>query len=87
MGAHQKIRREVEPDLLCVCNSIPITKGQSQQKYRFCENYVKANARIRKPVAHLLNTHAIVDEMQGCTYMSAVDIRPGFQNVKVLKEY
>ena len=78
MGVYRQVQRGVEPDPLFVLNSILVEKGQSQQQYPFCGNYVEANARIWKPAAHLPDTHAIIDALQHCTYMTTVDIRSGF---------
>ena len=78
MGEYQKIEHHLATDPMFVFNSILVAKGQSEQEYRFCGNYVEANAHIRKPPAPLPDCSAIVDELQGCTYMSAVDIRSGF---------
>lgn len=78
MGVYRKVQRHVEPDPLFVSNSILVAKGQSQQEYRFCGNYVEANARVHKPAAPLPDCAAIVDALQNCTFMSAVDIRSGF---------
>ena len=81
------MQRGVEPDPLFVSNSVLMEKVQSKQQYHFCGNYVEANTRMWKLAAPLPDTHAIIDALQHCTYMTAVDIRSGFQNLKVPPEF
>ena len=87
MGVFRRIHRRVEPDPTFVCNTVLVPKGQSQQQFRFCGNYVEANTMIWKPAAPVPDTHAIIDALLHCTYMTAVDIRSGFQNLKVPPEF
>ena len=63
MGVYRKVNRHEEDDPLFVSNSVLVAKGQSQQEYRFCGNYVEANSRICKPASPLPDCPAIVDAL------------------------
>ena len=77
MGVYQRIKHHLKPDPVFLFNSILVAKGQLQQEYRFCGNYVEANTCIYKLAALLPDCTTIVDALQGCTYMTIVDIQSG----------
>ena len=72
-----------EPEPVFVVGVVLVAEGQSQQKYRLCANLMEPNSHIKPSSQPLPDCGATRDELQGCKYKTALDVKAGFFTVKI----
>ncbi len=70
-----------DPEPVFCVNVVLVQDGQSQQAYRLCANLVPVNNRVVPSAAPLIDTSSAVDQLQGASICSALDVKAGFLNI------
>lgn len=75
MGVMREVKKGEESDPQFVTNVVLVPDGQSQQDFRFCGNFVQPNTRIQPPAHPLIDCQSALDNLQGSTVLSGIDIK------------
>ena len=83
LGVMRCVHRGIEPDPVFIKGLVLVEGGQSAQSYQACANLVKTNTRITMAAHPAAETGGTMDQLQGCSIYSALDIKAGFHNIPI----